>query len=144
MSETVNNRSRQPIIPQPETTAGKIGCGIALFFWFALLMLPCGMVWLASGGEVFIGQDVPDASEHPRFQLRLIADADNTGLQMTRSGVASQSDGELCLQTQVSYLLWNQDDDGDQGVIYCDCYERPSGESESPWTLTTTETGACS
>ncbi len=142
MSETSDNRSRQPIIPQPQTLPGKIGCGIALFFWFALLMLPCGMVWLASGGEVVIGQNVPDASEHPRFQLRLIADADNTGLQITRSGVASQSESALCLQTQVSYLLWNRDDDSDQGVIYCDCYERASADTD--WTLTTTETGACS
>lgn len=140
MSETPT--TRQPIIPQPQTLPGKIGCGIALIFWFALLLLPCGMVWLASGGEVIIGQNVPDASEHPRFQLRLIADADNTGLQITRSGVASQSDDALCLQTQVSYLLWNQEDDGDQGVIYCDCYQRES--EDAAWTLTTTESGVCS
>jgi hypothetical protein len=140
MSETVNN-TRKPIIPQPETTLGKVGCGVALLFWFALLMLPCGMFWLATGGEVYIGQAVPDASEHPRFQLQLIADADNTGLRITRSGISSQFEGELCLQTQVSYLLWNQEDEGDQGVIYCDCYERES--SDAQWMYTGTESGAC-
>lgn len=133
--------TRQPIIPAPETTREKIIFAIGLTLWFMLLSTPCAMVWLASGGEVYISQDVPDKLDHPRLQMQLISDADYTGFRVTRSWIASESENNLCLETHNSYALWNNRTDEDPSVVFCDCYERESVDDR--WLFTTSETEAC-
>ena len=61
-------RSRRPLITQPKTPLGRIGCGALLVVWFFLLTLPFFMLWLGSGRVIQIGRggDVPNAIQHPR------------------------------------------------------------------------------
>jgi len=134
-------RTRRTVIPRPTTPLGRLGCGAALVVWFAVLLLPFAMFWLGSGRTITIPQgNIPDASDHPRLELRLIMDADNRGLQIKRAGVAERGDEALCIQESVSYLLWESDTNSDN-ALYCQCYERDSADAD--WSLSGTTDGAC-
>lgn len=125
----------------PLRFAKRLGCGILLVIWFAILLIPGAMFWLASGRQIQIPQaDVPDPHQHPLFQVNLIMDAQNRGLQFTQTSIHKIDDLNLCVQGNVNYLLW-QSDDTATPATYCQCYERSS--SESDWVFTTQSTGAC-
>ncbi len=116
------------------------GCVIALIFWFLFLLTPCALLYMARAGEFTIpsGADVPDPEQHPLLKVELIMQRDSRGLLIMRSGVHSQTDTDLCLQTYIDYLLW--DGDGEP-VRYCDCYQRDS--EPASWSLSTSTSGAC-
>jgi hypothetical protein len=134
-------RTRRTIIPRPTTPLAKVGCGAALVVWFAILLLPLAMFWLGSGRTITIPRGgIPDASDHPRLELRLIMDADNRGLQVKRAGVAQQNAELICIQESVTYLLW-QSDENSENALYCQCYERESINAQ--WSLRGTTDGVC-
>jgi len=130
--EEYYRRTRRTIIPRPTTPLGRLGCGAALVVWFTILLLPFAM-FIPQGG-------IPDASDHPRLEVRLIMDADNRGLQIKRAGVAQRDDESLCIQESVSYLLWETDEEN-ANVVYCQCYQRES--ADAAWALSGTTDGVC-
>lgn len=135
-------RTRKPIIPIPTTRRGKALFALALVAWFAILLLPCAFFALATFGEITLSHGaIPESASHPWLKVRLIMDADNRGLQFTRSAILPDGEEEVCVETHVSYLMWQTRQIGELGVIYCDCYARTS--SEMPWQLETTVTGQC-
>lgn len=139
--EEYYRQSRRPLIPRPTSPLGRFGCGVALVIWFGILLLPFAMFWLGSGRTITIPQgNIPDASDHPVFEMRLIMDADNRGVQIKQSGVAERSDEQLCIEERVSYLLW-QSEDNSENALYCQCYERET--TESAWMLSATTNGTC-
>lgn len=135
-------RSRRPLITVPDSRFGKLGCGLLVVIWFAVLMLPCAMFWLATGNAFTLNHaNVPEPQEHPLLQVQLIMDVDNRGLQISRSSIQQSSETNLCVSSQVNYLLWASDGD-DLNVAFCQCYDRET--ANDAWTFVGTQsTGLC-
>lgn len=123
-------RTRKPIITIPKSRLGMVFFGLGVVVWFAILMLPCAMFSLATGGEIRISHgDIPEREAHPLFQLNLVMDIDNRGFQITRSSVLPDGEQDVCIQTHVSYIMWETDGTA-ESVSYCDCYERAASDSD--------------
>jgi hypothetical protein len=123
-------RTRRPLFQNPTTTRGKIGCGLLVFVWFCVLMLPFLMFWLASGRSVTIPRrNVPDANEYPVFRLSLIMSKDNRGLHFITTDVQRNGSNNLCVEAHINYLLWASDGE-DNMTTYCDCFERSDTDAE--------------
>lgn len=141
--EAYYQRTRRPLITVPTSTLGRVGFFFALLLWFAFLSLPCGLFYLASVGEVRLGlANVPDAEEHPFFQVNLITEPRQRGLKFTRSVSVDAEAGELwCVQTHVRYLLWTTDGTADD-ALYHRLY-RAEGGSASQAVFVSQANGVC-
>lgn len=99
------------------------GCGVLLLIWVTALLIPLVLFVLAVQGDITISHrgDVPDKIQHPRFQAFLLMEPEVRGLQFTRSSVRREGETNLCIQVNVSYVLWEG-----EGIpaAYCDCYGR--------------------
>lgn len=114
--------SKRPLIPMPKTPLQRFGCGVLLVIWFAILLLPFGMFWLAMGNSFKIPRtNIPDAATNPRLEISLIMDKDNRGLHIFTSAVY-QTEAQLCIEGHSTYLLWESKRD-DNNAVYCQCYE---------------------
>jgi len=137
---TPTPRRRDPILPMPITRRGKILFALGLIVWFSVLMLPCALFWFASGGEIILHHaNIPEPVMHPLLQIGTVMNAQESGMQITTSTITNQTGTNLCVQTNVSYVLWKSRG-GDQNTSFCDCYQR---ENES-WLATSTTSGGCS
>ncbi|GAB4510512.1 MAG: hypothetical protein OHK0046_07510 [Anaerolineae bacterium] len=118
----------------------RVGCGCLLVIWFTVLLLPLFLFILAADGEIRFGHsgDVPDKHEHPLFEVKLVSEIDFRGLSITNSTIERPDDTNLCVQTNVRYLLWQGEG---EAATFCDCYTRET--TESTWQLTGTNMAAC-
>ena len=120
----------------------RLGCWLLVAVWFAILMTPCGLFYLAAQGEIRLehGQ-IPDPHTHPRLLMSLISESDDRGLRIERSTILAEvSDTALCVETAVTFLLW-ESSGGNQNVAFCDCYQRQ--DADAAWNLVSTYGGAC-
>ncbi len=120
----------------------RLGCWLLVAIWFAILLTPCGLFYLAANGEIRLehGQ-IPDPHAHPRLLISLISESDDRGLRIERSTMqAGGGEPAICVETSVTFLLW-QSSGGSQNVSYCDCYLRPS--EDSAWEMISTYGAAC-
>lgn len=126
--------------PKKRSLARRIGCGFLLVIWLFILLLPLGFFILAVDGEITLSHrgDVPEKHAHPRLQVRLITEIDYRGLQITNTSVNRADDLNLCIQTDVRYLLWQGEG---EPATYCDCYLR--SDQEEDWQFDTTNPGQC-
>lgn len=135
---------KEAISPRSQRSmARRLGCVLALLFWFTALLTPCALFYLASHGEIrFDHRDIPQPHAHPLLLVSLVSEAEDRGLRIETSWKAdSQSDDAmLCVQTSVRFLLWEYSG-GNQNVSYCDCYTRR--DSESIREFVKTYGGAC-
>jgi hypothetical protein len=135
MSEPI----QEPIVIKEKLTAKGIawraGC---IVIWLPLILLPLLLMLLALNGELVVwhGNDMPDREAHPWFKATLIMEIDTRGLNITRSSLVSGADGLTCVQTDVSFVLWQGEG---EPANYCDCYQR-AGEA---WQLVSTGAGIC-
>jgi hypothetical protein len=134
-------RTRKPIITMPQTRWGKALFFVGLMLWFGLLMLPCACFYLAAFGQITLAnRDIPDVESHPLLEISLIMEIEQRGLKFVRSGIHSQDESNLCLQTSVQYALW-QSDGTASNVVYCDCYQRETPQAN--WQLANATYQAC-
>lgn len=128
------------IVKKPVSRFRRVGCIIALVLWFSFLLLPLGLFILAVEGDITIarGDDIPEPSEHPRFQLKLIMEPDYRGISLVNTSLHRDGDQALCIQTNVRYVLWEGDGDP---AVYCDCYVR--ARIDDDWTFVSTAVAAC-
>lgn len=116
--------------------AWRAGC---IAIWLPLILLPFVLLILAANGEIVLshGADMPEPEAHPWLRATLIMEIDTRGLNITRSSIASRDeDGLTCVQTDVSFLLWQGEG---EPARYCDCYERV----DEAWSLVSTESVTC-
>jgi hypothetical protein len=113
----------------------RLGCGIALVLWFLLLLLPCALFTMATQGQVTISQGGLPGQE---IRLWLIMEIEQRGFGVSSTSVHGDDANALCLQTNVSYLLWAGREDPN---TYCDCYAR--ADADSAWELVSTQPDAC-
>jgi len=120
----------------------RLGCWLLVAIWFAILLTPCGLFYLAANGEIRLEHSqIPEPHAHPRLLISLISESADRGLRIERSTIASIVDGaRLCVETAVTFLLW-QSSGGNQNVQYCDCYLR--ADADSAWQLASTYSAAC-
>lgn len=131
----VNEIPMPPPVTPRRSPLRRIGCTIALVLWFALLLLPCFLIVMATQGEITIAQ-----GELPGQQLRvwLIMEAEQRGLGVSSATVYRDGDNGVCVQTDTRFWLWQG---AAEPVSYCECYERAT--AESVWSPTVTESGLC-
>lgn len=115
--------------------------GLLVLLWFTLLLTPCAFFYLAANGEIRIWHgDIPEPNAHPRLLVELVSEIDYRGLQLTRSYDVSASDQARCVQTDVTFYLWQSIED-DLDTSYCDCYQR--ADREGAWELSETSMDVC-
>ncbi|MEM9954220.1 MAG: hypothetical protein AAF846_21595 [Chloroflexota bacterium] len=123
-------RTRRPLFNIPDNRAGRFGCGLIIFGWFIVLLLPFTMIWLAFGNSLTIPRNnVPESELHPRLQVQLVMEVNNRGLKFTSTSLNRSADTQLCIENNTNYLLWENDASASPAT-YCQCYERPDAESE--------------
>lgn len=127
-------------VPPGRSPLRRLGCGVLLVVWFAVLLLPLAMFVLAIQGDITIwhGAGIPDREEHPRFQVRLVMEMDFRGLGLTTTSIERDGEDALCIQSNVRFLLWEGEGDP---ATFCDCYTRSSSNTE--WSLEATTVGHC-
>ncbi|MEO8609004.1 MAG: hypothetical protein ABI690_14035 [Chloroflexota bacterium] len=122
-------------LPSRRTRLGRVGCTIVLVIWFAILLLPCFCLALASQGEISVRLgDLPGQS----LRVWLLSESHQRGLGISRpSMIASSVTGQQCLQTNVSFMLWEGKEDA---TIYCECFAQ---SSSSTWDVVSNNQGSC-
>jgi hypothetical protein len=113
----------------------RLGCGIALVLWFLILLLPCALFTLATQGQITISQGGLPGQE---IRVWLIMEVEQRGLGISSTSTHGSDPNALCLQTNVSYLLWSGRENPN---TYCDCYTR--ADAESAWELSSTQMNTC-
>lgn len=122
--------------PKPRSPIRRAGCILALIIWFAILLLPCFLIVLATQEEITITTgDVPGQ----QTRLWLISEAEERGIALSTGSVFPTSDTAVCIQTDVNYFLWTG---SEQPSTYCECYERASADAS--WSYLDSTQGACS
>lgn len=128
-----------PTIPDTLPSRGsplrRLGCGIALVLWFALLLVPCLLIVMATQGEITISQ-----GSLPGQQIRvwLIMEATERGFGISSTSTQQTDPNIACVQTNTRFVLWAGQADP---LSYCDCYAR--ADAESPWSSVSTTQGVC-
>lgn len=122
--------------PARRSAARRIGCGVLVILWFAVLLLPCALVTLAVQGEIVVGR-----SGAPGELLRvwLIMEPDQRGIGLSTTALSEPASDQVCVQTDTRFLLWQG---SQESRVYCECYQRPAGGGE--WSFTGMENGVCS
>lgn len=123
-------RTRKPLFTFPDSPLGRAGCGTLVALWFVVLFVPLAMMWLALGNTITIPQpNAPEPDQQPRFQVELLMSIENRGFKFTSSQVAQNTDTTLCMESDISYALWQSDDDADSAT-FCQCYIRQTTEDD--------------
>ena len=138
MTETVQRQNGET----PRRKRGRrAGCLVLLPFWFALLLSPCALFYLAANGEIRLDhRDIPQPHAHPLLLVSLISEKKERGLRIETSRIAERDDLRVCVETAARFLLWQGSAAGlDAG--YCDCYERD--DLDSAWRLNATYPNSC-
>ncbi len=131
-------KQARPRLSLPWRRFRRIGCGVLLVIWFAILLLPCALFILATQGSIVLHHAfVPEPEAHPLLQIDLLTEADYRGLRIVTTRIYDDG-AQLCVQSNVSYVMWLGDG---APSIYCDCYIRES--SEADWILADTIIAQC-
>lgn len=111
------------------------GCIAAVIVWFVILLTPCFCLTLASQGEISVRLgDIPGQS----LRIWLLSESHERGIGISRpSIVASSTAGQMCLQTDVSFVLWAGSQDA---TTYCECFAQ---SANSTWDTVSNTQGSC-
>ncbi len=131
-----------PIALQKRRVIRRIGCALLLAIWFVIMLMPCGLFYLAANGEIRLEhQSIPQPHAHPRLLVSLISEKEDRGLRIESSSPSRiLGDTSICVETAVAFILW-ESSGGNQDVRYCDCYQR--NDAEAAWTLQSTHSESC-
>jgi hypothetical protein len=124
---TITRKRRGPL--------ARLGCALGLALWAVLILVPCILIALAVQGEINLSTgDAPDQ----RLRIWLIMEAAQRGLGISNASIHEQDNGQTCVQTDTSFLLWQGQADP---VSYCECYQHEDGSKD--WTPTGLTPGKC-
>jgi hypothetical protein len=112
----------------------RTGCALAVLLWAVLMMIPFLLLVLALRGEVAIS-----TGDAPGQQMRvwLIMDAAQRGVGIS-TAAASETGDNVCVQTEVRFLLWQGQAEAPQ--TYCECYQRGT---DGDWRTASVSAKAC-
>lgn len=113
----------------------RLGCLLAFVIWLVVMLVPCFFITLAFQQQIVITQG---SAPNQVLRVWLINEADHRGLGLsTASTHPDGTDAGLCVQTDVSFLLWVGQANP---VTYCECYLRSGDDFE----FTGATDGSCS
>jgi hypothetical protein len=126
-----------PPAPPRRSLIRRVGCGIALVLWFTLLLAPCGLIVMATQGEIAIPQgSLPGQT----IRVWLINEADERGLGTASTSIYQPDNlNTICLQTDSRFLLWYGRPE--PSVSYCECFTRATSSAE--WGFLSVSEGVC-
>ena len=150
MVESESIESTQPIepavkpmlvSPTQRKVLWRFGCLIGLLLWLVLMVIPPILFILAVRGDITLPRygDVPNRHEYPLFQVKLIMEEDFRGLGLLNTKLYPDDDLNLCVQTNVRYLLWAGEG---EPAVFCTCYNRENADLD--WVLLETVRESCS
>ena len=121
--------------PSRRSRLGRWGCRLAVVVWFLILLTPCFCLAFASQGELSVRLgDIPGQS----LRVWLLSESRQRGFGISRpSVVASSVVGQVCLQTDVSFILWTGSEDA---TTYCECFAQ---SANSTWDVVSNNQGSC-
>lgn len=119
------------------------GCLFGLLAWLGLMAIPFCLLLLAFQQEITINHwgDVPSRFEHPLAQVVLIMEPRNQGLRFTRSTVQRLDENRVCMQTYISFWIW--EGQAQDSIQYCKCYSRADKADEWDGGVVTTGSDGC-
>ncbi len=122
-------------LPSRRSRLGRWGCRFAVVLWFIILLTPCFCLAFASQGEFSLRLgDLPGQS----LRVWLLSESRQRGFGISRpSVVAGSVAGQMCLQTDVSFLLWEGKEDA---TTYCECFAQ---SANSTWDVLSNNQGSC-
>ena len=131
-----------PIAPQKRRVIRRIGCVLLLAVWFVIMLMPCGLFYLAANGEIRLEHhSIPQPHAHPRLLISLISEKEDRGVRIESSSPSRiLDDTSLCVETAVAFILW-EFSGGNQDVRFCDCYTRHN--ADAAWTLQSSHSESC-
>ncbi|MDZ4764915.1 MAG: hypothetical protein SGI73_10210 [Chloroflexota bacterium] len=135
MTEQIEMPAASP--PRRRSPIRRAGCVLALIVWFIVLLLPCGLIVIATQGEIAISQ-----GELPGQAIRvwLINEADQRGFGTAATSIYQPSDANtVCMQTDNRFLFWYGR--AQAAVSYCECFIRAAPADE--WGFLSVSEGVC-
>jgi hypothetical protein len=132
------NIDQVPNSPTRRKFFWRFGCFSGLMLWLVLMVIPPILFILALRGDITIPRygDVPDRHEYPLFQVKLIMEDDFRGLGLMNTKLFSDNDLNMCIQTNVSYFLWEGEG---EPAVFCACYNRENDDMDWVWLETVRE-----
>jgi len=110
--------------------------GIYVFIWVILMSLPVFFVVMAIVGEFrFVAIGIPT---NEMVRVWLVREPRERGFGFSIPHVTTQTDDELYIQTDVTYLLW---EGVGESISYCVGHKRDS--EQDAWLPFSTNEGAC-
>ena len=125
-----------PAPPRKRSPLRRLGCGVALVFWFLVLLTPLFLFTMAQQGEIVI---TTGSAPDQQIRLWLIMEIDQRGFGISTASVQQSEPNALCVQTNVNYLLWAG---RERPSVHCSCYQR--ADESAAWSYTDSRTEACS
>jgi hypothetical protein len=122
--------------PKRRSLRRRLGCGVVLVIWFALILSPCLCIVLATQGEILVHfSDVPGNA----LRIWLVNEAHERGIGIARPSVRGTNDPNVvCVQTEVTFIFWQGEG---KPTHYCECYTH--SDQAGDWSPSTTESSDC-
>ncbi|MBZ0289845.1 MAG: hypothetical protein K8I30_19640 [Anaerolineae bacterium] len=122
-------------LPPRRSRLRRFGCTVALILWFMILLTPCFCFVLASQGEINIQLgDLPGQS----LRIWLLNESRQRGIGISRPAVfSSESSDGVCMQTDVSFILWAGTADAS---TFCECFDQSASMT---WEVVSGQPGDC-
>lgn len=95
----------------------RLGYVLIILVWLVVITFPFFAVFLASQGEVRLGED---PQRHVRIFLIQERDLQGVGIERARP----LRDTTSCFQTRLSYLMWEGEG---ENVSFCQCMDPANG-----------------
>jgi hypothetical protein len=112
----------QPMTPR--------SCALGCLIWLAVMAVPALIFYLALQGELDWRRGPGNLEEDRLF---VINEPGASGLGYLASRLADDAASDaVCVRTTVTYLLWRNDEGGEQNVSYCACYARNAAGDYEP------------
>lgn len=107
----------------PSRPMTRTGCVLGCAAWLAVMLVPALAFGLATQNELGWTRG-PDGLDQDKIFLVNEPGAGGLGYLAARTLPAGADAGQVCVRTQVVYLLWRTVETGDQNATYCQCYTR--------------------
>jgi hypothetical protein len=103
--------------------------------WFVILLIPAFFILMVVNGEFSL--TLGDAPEQ-KLRIWLVSEIRERGFGISTGSVASRDEQNVCVQTDLRYVLWQG---SQESSVYCECFARPDRSTE--WSYVSGGEGTC-
>ncbi len=125
-----------PAAPQKTPARKTIVRAVFVALWLLILLIPGFFIWMVINGEFTLSLG---STPEQKLRVWLVSEIRERGFGISTGSVASQTETDVCVQTDLRYLLWQ----GSQAPsTYCECFTRTT--AEDTWSYNGGWEGMCS